>query len=95
MSEIVLIDITKITNIKQYDEWLSQQKRLKSLEYYYENREELLEHRRIKIQCICGKIVSIGSFSTHKKTKCHIKYMKKLEKENNKHSITCCCNECV
>lgn len=93
MSDKVLIDITKIKNIKQYDEWLSERRRLKSLEYYYENRDELLEHYRQKIKCVCGKKLSIGSMTQHKKTKCHIKYMKKLE--NNKHSMTCCCNQCV
>jgi hypothetical protein len=90
MNDIVLLDITKITNIRKYDEWIAEQKRLKSLEYYYENRNELLENRKKKIKCVCGKIVSIGSMPAHKNTKCHMRYMKSL----SGHDMFCCCSEC-
>ena len=57
-------------NQANHDKYISYQK-----SYYEERKEELLRSKREKIICECGKKVSIGHMSCHKKTKIHLKKM--------------------
>lgn len=43
--------------------------------YYEQKREALLESKRGKVACDCGKIVSIGHLTCHKKSSIHMKRM--------------------
>jgi hypothetical protein len=43
--------------------------------YYQKRRDALLESKKEKIMCECGKIVSLGHLTCHKKTNAHIKRM--------------------
>ena len=47
--------------------------------YYEDKKEELLRIKREKIVCECGKEVSVGHMSCHKKTKIHLKKIVLLE----------------
>jgi hypothetical protein len=39
--------------------------------YYESKKEEILRMKREKITCECGKLVSMGYMTAHKKTKKH------------------------
>jgi hypothetical protein len=51
--------------------------------YYQQRREKLLESKKEKIVCECGKRVSIGYLTCHKKTNMHIKNMLSINKVIN------------
>jgi len=42
-----------------------------AIQYYQDNKEKITERASQKIECECGKIVSRGNISTHRKTKKH------------------------
>jgi len=48
--------------------------------YYEKRREKLLESKKEKVLCECGKMVSIGHLTCHKKTSIHIKRMNSMTK---------------
>jgi hypothetical protein len=41
--------------------------------YYQKRRDTLLESKKEKVTCECGKIVSLGHLTCHKKTSSHTK----------------------
>jgi hypothetical protein len=41
--------------------------------YYEQRREKLLESKKEKVMCECGKMVSLGHLTCHKKSNIHIK----------------------
>jgi hypothetical protein len=41
--------------------------------YYCQKREEILESKKEKVVCECGKMVSLGHMTCHKKTAIHLK----------------------
>lgn len=43
--------------------------------YYQKRKDELLESKKERITCECGKIVSFGHLTCHKKTSSHYKRM--------------------
>ena len=43
--------------------------------YQERNRENIQKYKNQKVKCECGCIVTMGNFSTHKKSKKHIKYI--------------------
>jgi len=43
--------------------------------YYEQRREKLLESKKERIMCECGKMVSAGHMTCHKKSNIHIKRM--------------------
>jgi hypothetical protein len=50
-----------------------------SLNYYYENRKNILAHNTIKITCECGCLIRYDSKIRHKQSKKHINYVNSLE----------------
>ena len=44
-------------------------------EYKERNRESIQKYKKQKMECECGCIVTMNNFSTHKKSKKHIKYI--------------------
>jgi hypothetical protein len=57
--------------------------------YYEEKKEELLRAKKQKIVCECGKQVTLGHISCHKKTKIHLKKMELLQAQReNSQSAT-------
>jgi len=53
-------------NLINRDKYLDYQK-----SYYESKKEEILRMKREKITCKCGKLVSMGYMTAHKKTKKH------------------------
>ena len=53
-------------NLINRDKYLDYQK-----SYYESKKEEILRMKREKITCECGKLVSMGYMTAHKKTKKH------------------------
>jgi hypothetical protein len=53
-------------NLINRDKYLDYQK-----SYYESKKEEILRMKREKITCACGKLVSMGYMTAHKKTKKH------------------------
>lgn len=53
-------------NLINRDKYLDYQKN-----YYESNKEDILRMKREKVTCECGKIVSFGYMTSHKKTKKH------------------------
>ena len=47
--------------------------------YYEKRREKLLESKKEKVMCECGKMVSLGHLTCHKKSNIHIKRMSSLQ----------------
>ena len=47
--------------------------------YYEEKIEEILRAKKVKVVCECGKEVSLGHLSCHKKTNIHVKKMAAIE----------------
>jgi hypothetical protein len=43
--------------------------------YYEQRRESLLETKKEKVKCECGKMVSAGHLTCHKKTSIHLRLM--------------------
>ena len=43
--------------------------------YYEQRREKLLESKKEKVMCECGKMVSCGHMTCHKKSNIHMKRM--------------------
>ena len=43
--------------------------------YQERNRESILKYKNQKVKCECGCLVTMSNFSTHKKSKKHIKYI--------------------
>ena len=43
--------------------------------YKERNRESIQKYKKQKMECECGCIVTMNNFSTHKKSKKHIKYI--------------------
>jgi len=53
-------------NLINRDKYLDYQK-----SYYESKKDEILRMKREKITCVCGKLVSMGYMTAHKKTKKH------------------------
>ena len=53
-------------NLLNRDKYLDYQK-----SYYESKKEEILRMKREKVTCECGKLVSLGYMTSHKKTKKH------------------------
>lgn len=47
--------------------------------YYESKKEEILRTKKEKVTCECGKVVSLGHMTCHKKTNIHLKKMAALE----------------
>ena len=60
-----------LNNSERYTEYQKQ--------YYEKKKDELLRAKREKVTCECGKVVTIGHLTCHKKTNIHLKRMKKVE----------------
>jgi hypothetical protein len=58
-------------NQQNHDKYLDYQKK-----YYDEKKESILRSKREKVLCECGKLVSQGHLTTHKKTNIHLKNIK-------------------
>ena len=43
--------------------------------YYQKRRDSLLESKKEKITCECGKVVSVGHLTCHRKTSSHTRRM--------------------
>ena len=54
----------------------------RSKQYYYANRERILENGKTKVECQCGCILSKSSLLPHQKTNKHMNYMCLIQKEN-------------
>lgn len=52
-------------------------KRLRSSEYYRNNKQLVLDKRKIKINCKCGKFVRKSTIARHSKSQFHIKNIDK------------------
>ncbi len=63
------------------DKW-RKDKNEKTLEYYYKNKDKILEKRKVKVKCECGKEVKYGCLGNHRKSKKHISIME--NKHENK-----------
>jgi len=81
-----IMDKSKLTYyLKNRDSKLQYQKEYNSknkdsyLEYqksYYENkREDILNKKKEKVICECGRSISFGQLTNHKKTKLHLKHL--------------------
>tara|TARA_B100000780_G_scaffold278104_1_gene250557 strand:+ start:1282 stop:1626 length:345 start_codon:yes stop_codon:yes gene_type:complete len=46
-------------------------KRIRSSQYYHANREEILELRKERIMCSCGKMVNKATIKRHQKSNYH------------------------
>ena len=57
-------------NAKNKESYLEYQK-----SYYDTKREEILNKKKEKIICECGRTVSFGQLTNHKKTKLHLKHL--------------------
>jgi len=53
-------------NLINHDKYLDYQK-----SYYESKKDEILRMKKEKITCECGKLVSMGYMTAHKKTKVH------------------------
>jgi ribosomal protein S27AE len=60
-------------NLINRDKYLDYQKT-----YYESKKEEILRTKREKVTCECGKSISMGHMTTHKKTNIHLKRLAKL-----------------
>jgi hypothetical protein len=89
-----IMDKSKLTYyLKNRDSKLQYQKEYNSknkdsyLEYqksYYENkREDILNKKKEKVICECGRSISFGQLTNHKKTKLHLKHL-----QNTKNIVT-------
>ena len=68
-----------IKTIKENDELIEEQKRIKMSEYYDKNKERILNSRKKTFKCDCGKIITIGSRYAHNNTIIHKRLIKNLE----------------
>ena len=59
-------------NQANHDKYLDYQKK-----YYDEKKEDILRFKREKIMCECGKLVSQGHITLHRKTNIHLKRLNK------------------
>jgi len=59
-------------NLINHEKYLDYQKN-----YYEIRKEEILRTKKEKIICECGKCVSVGHMTTHKKTNIHLKLLAK------------------
>ncbi len=55
----------------------------KSIQHYYDNKDEINFKRNEKITCECGCIVNKGNIAVHKRTGKHIKLMENKNVSNN------------
>jgi hypothetical protein len=47
--------------------------------YYQRRKEGLLNAKKEKIECECGKMISSGHLSTHKKSNLHTKWLERKQ----------------
>ena len=57
-------------NARNKDTYLEYQK-----SYYETKRQDILNKKKEKVICECGRSVSFGQLTTHKKTKLHLKHL--------------------
>jgi hypothetical protein len=65
-------------NARNKDTYLEYQK-----SYYETKREDILNKKKEKVICECGRSVSFGQLTTHKKTKLHLKHLNKNNNDND------------
>jgi hypothetical protein len=64
-------------NNKNKDTYLEYQK-----SYYDTKRESILNKKKEKVICECGRSISVGQLTSHKKTNLHIKNLNKHQNQN-------------
>jgi len=57
-------------NARNKDNYLEYQK-----SYYDNKREDILNKKKEKVICECGRSISFGQLTNHKKTKLHLKHL--------------------
>jgi len=70
-----LIAYQKDYNLLNHDKYIDYQRK-----YYEQRKEELLRKKKEKVMCNCGKMVSLGHLSCHKKTNLHLKKLSQKKK---------------
>jgi phosphohistidine phosphatase SixA len=65
-------------NLNNHERYVEYQKN-----YYEQRKEKILQAKKEKVTCECGKVVTIGHMSTHKKTNIHLKRLSKLQTESS------------
>ena len=60
-------------NLVNYEKYITYQK-----SYYQLKRAKILETKKELVMCECGKVVSMGNLTCHKKTNIHTKRMNNL-----------------
>jgi hypothetical protein len=68
-----LIAYQKDYNLINHERYAEYQKN-----YYEQRKEKLLQAKKEKVTCECGKVVTVGHLTCHKKTNIHIKRLTKL-----------------
>jgi hypothetical protein len=51
-------------------------------EYFNKNKDKIYERLKEKVECECGRTVSRGELSKHKKTAIHQKFLQQLQNKN-------------
>jgi phosphotransacetylase len=65
-------------NLNNHERYVEYQKN-----YYEQRKEKILQAKKEKVTCECGKVVTIGHMSTHKKTNIHLKRLEKLQAQSS------------
>ena len=65
-------------NARNKDTYLEYQK-----SYYETKREDILNKKKEKVICECGRSVSFGQLTTHKKTRLHLKHLNNNNNEDD------------
>lgn len=61
---------------------ITYKKNKRALEWYYENRDRILQYRQEVVICECGRSLQRGNLSDHRKTAIHLKLL------NDKNNIS-------
>jgi hypothetical protein len=64
-------------NLVNHEKYITYQK-----SYYQLKRAKILETKKELVTCECGRVVSMGNLTCHKKTNIHIKRMSNIKLEN-------------
>ena len=65
---------------KQYYHDNKEKLKLYNIQYRQENRQAILERRKKKVYCSCGKFTSKDNLAKHKRTNIHKKWELSIEK---------------
>lgn len=61
-------------NAKNKDTYLEYQK-----SYYDTKKEQILNKKKEKVVCECGRLISFGQLTNHKKTNLHLKHLNRTD----------------